>query len=480
MFSYFNLISSVSPCVQEKKSSYSCLTERHLQVMWLEQKYFRKPLKTEEGDIEVLSPGIWNTEAGPDFLKAHIRIGRQEFKGAVEIHLSDENWYHHRHQEDERYDQVILHVSFWKPKERKAIIKKNGVEVRTAYLEESLTIPLARLMQLIDLDLYPYKKFVGSGKCAHHLFKALSPQKIDSLFISASYWRLEQKARFLKERLLDLPLQLVGGMAMALGYKHNADAFLELFLFLLNYRDLPFEELLAIALGCCGFFERQRSNWEASTYYQELQVLWKGQQHQIMHQTQLRLDRIRPFNHPVRRLAYLAKLLQDPLMETIWDNMFQLWESYITGELELNLATQLFQQRLIATIPTYEDLYWNHHYTFEASPHQEFLPLMGGDLKEKILINTYLPLLYSVLQNQKQFNQWQAFQAFYQIFSYSKSSKSQYLTHRFFGDSPKKRLINTVQMEQGAYQLHKDFCLFYEASCEGCSFVERYLSLTSH
>src|ERR1700733_3251385 len=76
----------------ETQYPYLHITERHLQVMWLEQKYFRG-LATPEGfPIEVISPGIWNSEAGPDFLKAHLRIGPDEVKGDVELHLSDEGW----------------------------------------------------------------------------------------------------------------------------------------------------------------------------------------------------------------------------------------------------------------------------------------------------------------------------------------------------------------------------------------------------
>jgi hypothetical protein len=58
--------------VQESVKKYHCLTERHIQVMWLEQKYFSQ-LRTEEGDlIEVISPGIWNGEGGPDFKRRRL------------------------------------------------------------------------------------------------------------------------------------------------------------------------------------------------------------------------------------------------------------------------------------------------------------------------------------------------------------------------------------------------------------------------
>lgn len=94
-FEYLTLVNNQNLCsfateVAEKKNVYHILTERHLQAMWLEQKYFHI-LKTCDGrHIEVISPGIWNSEAGPDFLKAHLKIGDQEYQGDIEIHLSQE------------------------------------------------------------------------------------------------------------------------------------------------------------------------------------------------------------------------------------------------------------------------------------------------------------------------------------------------------------------------------------------------------
>lgn len=112
----------------ESKYPYLYWTERHLQVMWWEQKYF-KNLKTRENlPIEIISPGIWNAEAGPDFLKAHLKIGDREIKGDIEIHLDDESWVQHKHHQDTRYDQVILHVSFYLPHTHKAIINSKRRE----------------------------------------------------------------------------------------------------------------------------------------------------------------------------------------------------------------------------------------------------------------------------------------------------------------------------------------------------------------
>ncbi|MCB1136017.1 MAG: DUF2851 family protein, partial [Chlamydiia bacterium] len=123
-----------------------------MQALWLEQKYLR-PLRLHDGtDVEVVSPGSWNTDAGPDFVNAHIRIGDTEFFGDVELHLNQEGWTQHRHHIDPRYNRVILHVALWSPREVHPIEKEDGSLAPTLILQDLLTIPVKRLLRLLDLD----------------------------------------------------------------------------------------------------------------------------------------------------------------------------------------------------------------------------------------------------------------------------------------------------------------------------------------
>ncbi len=473
MLSVYSKCLSPLSLVQESKSSYFSLTEQHLQVLWLEQKFF-KQLKTVQGEsIEVVSPGVWNKEAGPDFLKAHIRIGERDYRGDVEIHLQENGWYQHHHHQDARYNHVILHLAYWQPARSLPINKENGQQAFAGYLDECLTLPMPQLLRLIDLDLYPSKTFAGSGHCAEHLFRTLPDAQTRKLFQSAAYWRLERKGYFLEQHFSQRALQFAGGVAMALGYKQNAMAFLELFTYLLTYRDLPYEELLALALGCCGFLEEGRQKkWESSAYYQELRLLWWGKRDQVTVQINLKLDHIRPLHHPIRRLAYLTRLLQDPQLENLWSLFLQEWEKFV---LQADKNFKKLKNQLIELLPHYTDSYWDHHYTFESHAQSKHLPGLGSELKMHILLNTYLPLLYASLIGQS--SNWQLFQDFYASLEMALTSKSRYLQQRFFGNEKEPDFLEEAQMAQGAYQLHHDFCIHFEASCEGCPFVERYQAM---
>lgn len=451
------------------------LTERHLQVIWFEQKYLYPLSTTENEEIEVICPGIWNQNEGPDFLKAHLKIGSREYRGDVEIHLSDQGWYQHGHHRDCRYNQVILHIAYWQSAHFQNINKENGRQVSMSYFDSKLTVPIERLGSLIDLDFYPSRIRVKKGNCSDQLFEKLSETEIRSFLKSAAFWRLDRKLNYLQQNIPDASLQLVAGIAIALGYKKNANAFLEMFLESFPFRDLPREELLALFLGTSGFFDKEKSKqWQSSGYYRTLNGLWDIQKDTILFQINFNLSRIRPLNNPIRRLVYLSYLLQDPHLEKLGSGIKDLWEK--TPNTKKGL--KMLQLELLALIPLYSDVYWNYHYTFEEEKQKKILPLIGKEFKVHVLLNTILPLLYGMIKGSQDAKVWDKFQNFYSLLRTADTEKSRYLLQRFWPTIFSQKFLREAQLVQGAYQLHQDFCAHYESSCEGCPFVERYVALS--
>ncbi len=473
---YSRLIAPSIFKVSEEKVTYEYVTERHLQAVWLEQKYFYPLFSLEGQSIQVISPGIWNTDAGPDFLKAHLIIDGIDTKGDVEIHLTEDGWSQHGHHEDKRYNDVILHISLWPSTRQRKIIKENGNSPVQTILEPFLTIPISKILKFLDLELYPYKKFLGSGKCAKTLFNELEDKKVEELFKAASLWRLKQKFEFLSYRIEDSNDLILGGIARTLGFKHNADPFLDLFLFLKQCHHHSFDDMLSLALGTCGFFEeRFQMMWMDSEKYRFLFSIWGGIQFEADHQSNLALTQIRPFNHPVRRLVYLVHLLNDQQAAKIGEYLEYYWNTYSERELNPKLNKEIIINLMNVT-PGYADEYWNTHYLFEVEKEKKVIPLIGGDLKREILVNVYLPYLYSKMEDMGNYDGAQKISQFFHTIPASRTGKAKYLVHRFFGETPKGTLLLKADCEQGAYQMHKDFCRHYEASCVGCPFVERYKS----
>ena len=87
------------------------MTERLLQFIWQFQYFNKSELATTAGEtVQVLFAGQHNTNQGPDFLDAKIKIGKTTWAGTVELHIKTSDWKKHNHQNDKNYNNVILHV----------------------------------------------------------------------------------------------------------------------------------------------------------------------------------------------------------------------------------------------------------------------------------------------------------------------------------------------------------------------------------
>src|SRR5690242_19920584 len=87
------------------------MTERLLQFIWQFQYFNLSELRLITGEsLQIISPGNFNTNQGPDFLEARIRIGDTTWAGNIELHIDEDDWINHAHQEDPNFQNVILHV----------------------------------------------------------------------------------------------------------------------------------------------------------------------------------------------------------------------------------------------------------------------------------------------------------------------------------------------------------------------------------
>ena len=93
----------------------SPITERHVQALWYDGSLRPSNLRTWNGTpVRVVDPGAWNLEAGPDFRRAVIEVGRERARlvGDVEIHMRPSDWVAHRHASDPAYSDVVAHVTW--------------------------------------------------------------------------------------------------------------------------------------------------------------------------------------------------------------------------------------------------------------------------------------------------------------------------------------------------------------------------------
>ena len=75
-------------------------------------------LQTLSGEsIIIVHSGTENNSDGPDFLNARVKIGNEEWVGNVEIHINSSDWSKHKHSDNPKYKNIILHVVYCEDQE---------------------------------------------------------------------------------------------------------------------------------------------------------------------------------------------------------------------------------------------------------------------------------------------------------------------------------------------------------------------------
>ena len=126
------------------------MTESFLHYVWQFQYFNKNALTTPEGvTIEVFNPGIHNTNSGPDFSNAKVRIEGIDWAGSVEIHTRSSVWLEHLHDRDPAYENVVLHVVWQNDK--------------PIYRADKTLLPTVELRNRVDQSLIrEYEKLVNN------------------------------------------------------------------------------------------------------------------------------------------------------------------------------------------------------------------------------------------------------------------------------------------------------------------------------
>src|SRR5882724_9724937 len=197
------------------------MSESFLHYLWQLQYFEKKNLLTSEGEqVTVLKTGTLNSNAGPDFFNAKIKIGEIDWVGNVEIHIKSSDWFAHHHEKDSAYDNVILHVVWDNDKP----VLRNGTAMPTLELKKRVGPSL----------LHEYKKLINSPTAiaCEKSFSQVDDLVKLSMLDKALMQRLETKASLVTELLKfnnndweETAYQL---LSKNFGFKVNADPFFQL------------------------------------------------------------------------------------------------------------------------------------------------------------------------------------------------------------------------------------------------------------
>ena len=332
-------------------------------------------LQTTTGEpVEVIDAGLPNTNAGPDFFNAKLKIGGTLWVGNIEVHTLASDWMRHGHDKDAAYDNVILHVAETVDCE---VFRANGVPV--PQLQLPCPDPVRqRYDELSHAEIYP--------PC-YSILSSLPKLTVHSWLSALQVERFEQKARVIATRLerCNNHWEDVFFITLArnFGFGLNGDAF-EAWASRLPFRaiDKHRDDLFqveAFFLGQAGLLDEELP--DADGYYLKLQKEFRYLQHKFelsvpMTATQWRFLRLRPGNFPHVRLAQLA-------------NLYYKERSLFSRIMEADTLEAVRKLLTVTTSP-----YWEEHFNFrKVSSSRE--KQVGKNAQNLIIINTVIPFLYA-------------------------------------------------------------------------------------
>ena len=287
------------------------IPELTLAKVWQAQWLVPGPWRTTDGrTVVVRYRGRWSAGFGPDFADARLILDGREITGAVEIHRRAADWRAHGHHLDPAYNAVALHV----------VLDDDGTIVRTRDGRMLPTLALAPLLagSLVDFPAGSAPLGgLGDTPCARD-FLTTGTADLLRVLGRAGDERLALKAAAMEARFAATPPGdvLYAAFLDALGYSANRAPMATLAA-VLPLRDLEQAVLqsstdereqiaAALLLGAGGFLDPPPGFVLDGIV---LGDMWRATGRAALAVASWETARVRPANHPARRLLALAALL---------------------------------------------------------------------------------------------------------------------------------------------------------------------------
>lgn len=356
--------------------------EQLLHYVWKHKMFPLSGLKTTDGHtVEVIDTGLHNTNSGPDFFNAKLKIGDTMWVGNVEIHEASSDWYVHKHDKDAAYDNVILHIAGIVDTD---VCTQSGLVIPQVQLDVPATVN-EHYRELLQTDSYPpcYKVIPSLSQLAIHSWMSVLQTE-----------RLEQKTEAIKARTLlcegSWEASYFVTLARNYGFGLNGDAFetwaRSIPLHAVDHHRDNLFQIEAVFMGQAGLLEPetipQRHREEALNdgYFLKLRNEYLYLAHKFgltpMNAKLWRFLRLRPQNFPHIRISQLA-------------NLYFSRRSDLSTLIECDTVKQA--ERMLHTSVT---PYWETHYTFGSVSEKNEKQLSSASL-HLLMINTVAPMLFA-------------------------------------------------------------------------------------
>jgi len=418
---------------------FTSVSEDFVQFVWKYSLYESSGLYTTCGQqVQVISPGEQNTIGGPDFFQAKIQLEDTLWIGNVEIHISNREWYQHKHHLDEAYNNVILHVVL------------DG-QAEPVLLANQRQVPSLLIGQLIFKEtLQSYNSLQQNVKRFIPCQDLIAPKEaflFHHLYINLAIERLERKIKEIETDMHwtqgDLDMSFLILLFRHFGSPVNKQPFEQLARSL-EYKHIEkqrtsLKQLESFLFGMANLLHNQgeyakQLNDEFS-YTKNLYGL------EVFVQTSAwKFSGIRPVSFPTLRLAQLAALL--------YKNPRPL--SFILQAPDV--------AELRATFVSEPSKYWETHYAFGREWKEKSVGLSAGFI-DKLIVNVVVPFIFFYGQHtgQDDFKE-RAFQFLEEIKAEDNALIKKYRKYDFQAKS--------ALDSQALIQLYTDYCV--QKRCLSC------------
>ncbi|MBN8676352.1 MAG: DUF2851 family protein [Chitinophagales bacterium] len=344
------------------------MTERLLQYIWQFQYYNKGELSTVAGEpLQIVFPGQFNTNQGPDFSDAKIKIGTTTWAGTVELHINTSDWKKHNHQQDNNYNNVVLHV-VWEDD-----TKANELPV----LELKSRVPKVLLQRYEELMLS--SSFIPCEKMIHTVREITWKSWKERLLAERLLRKAAVVETYLQQNSYHWEATFWWLLARNFGIKVNADAFeavaRSLSITILAKHKSQIHQLEALLLGQAGLLNEDFTE-DYPVMLQKEYTFYKNKYGLQPINNPVFSLRMRPGNFPAVRLAQLAMLVHHSV--------------HLFSEIKEAVDVKNIKSRFDITANDY----WHYHYRFDE--HSAFREKkLGAAMVDNIIINTIAPVLFA-------------------------------------------------------------------------------------
>lgn len=355
------------------------MTERLLQFIWQFQYFNKSELSTTAGEkVQITFPGQYNTNQGPDFSDAKIKIGKTTWAGSVELHIKTSDWKKHNHQGDKNYNNVILHV-VWDDDGGRNSVPANKTEQSSVVPVVELKDRVSKILLQRYEELMNSSSFIPCEKSIHSVRDITWKSWKDRLQAERLMRKAKTAETFLQQNNYHWEETFWWMLARNFGMKVNADAFEAMArsipINVLAKHKSQIHQLEALLFGQAGLLGGKFSEDYPKLLQREYKFLKEKYKLKPIHQP-VHFLRMRPGNFPTIRLAQLAALITE----------------------SAHLFSKIKEAKTVKELTSWFDItandYWHYHYRFnETAAFKK--KKVGAAMIDNIIINTVAPVLFA-------------------------------------------------------------------------------------